>query len=138
MPDFFSAGFDAASLERIKAIAGFPLLLDASISIIETQGADLITARAIANTWAKFKNPSGYLASTIHPVVQSPTEQLVQVDALYGHRREFSFKGPDALGRYFPNDPAAYYLTDATAQSVGDILQLAQAEIQGDIARIAA
>ncbi len=135
----FAMGFDARSQGAIRALENFDvLLMTPAVQAILSRSADLITLAAVANTWARFMNPSGYLASTIHPVAESPYAIVVGVDAPYGHRREFSFKGPDSLGRYFPNDPAAYYLTDARDSSIPGVVAIAVEEMQGAIGRLAA
>ncbi len=41
-------------------------------------------------------------------------------DVPYAHRREFSFKGPDSLGRFFPNDPAGFFMRDTLQQVTTD------------------
>jgi len=109
----WSMSFEPQALSEIARFYGFGVYLSAEVQTALKQGGGTLVDAAVANTWSTFKNPSGKLAGTIGLLVDSPFEVQAAVGSLYGHRREYSFKGPDSLGRYFPNDPAAYYLTHA-------------------------
>lgn len=112
----FSASFDPASLAEIAQFAGIGVLLDGNVQSALSSGAGQVRDQAVANTQTAFRNPSGQLASTIAVDDSSPFEKRVVVGSPYGHRREKSFKGPDSLGRMFPNDPAEPYLEPALVQ----------------------
>jgi hypothetical protein len=62
-----------------------------------------------------FMNPSGVLEGSFFYDGNSVTS-----DVPYAHRREQSFKGPDSLGRMFPNDPASWYMRDTLQQVTTD------------------
>lgn len=55
-----------------------------------------------------FKNPSGDLEDSVEVQMQSEYMAYIGSALPYAHRREWSFKGPDSLGRLFPNDPATH------------------------------
>jgi len=55
-----------------------------------------------------FKNPSGQLEESVEVQVQSEYLAWIGSGLPYAHRREWSFEGPDSLGRLFPNDPATH------------------------------
>lgn len=75
-----------------------------------------------------WKNGTGTLDSSF-TMTPRPYGAEVGSDLPYARRREFSFKGPDSLGRMFPNDPAAYYLKktlqDLPSQANDALKQLA-------------
>lgn len=125
----FSMSFDPTSLSHIAQMYGMNILLSPPVQAAMSQGGDLLVTAAVANTWATFKNPSGVLAGSIQKIVQSPYEIQIGSNIIYAHRREFSFKGPDSLGRMFPNDPAAFYFTDAIQQESQAVLQLVDAGV---------
>ena len=60
-----------------------------------------------------FKNPTGTLEESVEVQMQSEYLAWIGSSLPYAHRREFSFKGPDSLGRMFPNDPAMLMFTNA-------------------------
>jgi hypothetical protein len=130
MAEMFSISWSPESLKQIAQLVGMAGMLSPVIQQALSKGGDAIVETAVANTWERFRNPSGELASSIHKLEQSPFELLVGSDDPKAHRREFSFKGPDALGRMFPNDPAAFYLTDAMSMRQDDILELLQQGVQ--------
>jgi hypothetical protein len=124
----FALSWDPDSLKEIAMLAGLGVLLDQRVQQAASGVAALIVERAQANTWERFMNPTGALAESLYQVADSPYEIQVGSDLPYAHRREYGFKGPDSLGRMFPNDPAAHYLEDAmneVAQS-GEGMELLQ------------
>lgn len=136
MSDFFSLSFDTPSLAAITELIGFKALLDPEITLALTKGGSTIAQAAIDNTWTAFQNPHGELASTIYPWLASPSEMEIRVDSPYGHRREYSFKGPDSLGRMFPNDPAEPYLQPALDANEGEVVQLIEGAVTSAWGRI--
>lgn len=132
----FSLSFSPQSLKEITAFAGFPALLSSEVQSAMSEGGTLLANAAIANTWSTFKNPSGELASTIAPLKQTPYEIMVGADTPYAHRREYGFKGPDSLGRMFPNDPAAHYMTNALNDNQQAVLQLIDDAVDRALTRL--
>jgi hypothetical protein len=55
-----------------------------------------------------FMNPSGILEESVEVRLQSEYRAWIGSALPYAHRREWSFKGPDSLGRLFPTDPATH------------------------------
>lgn len=123
----FTASFDTHSLSEIANFVSFPVYLAQETQDALSQGGDLLVADAVANTWSSFKNPTGQLASSIGKVLVSPYELQIGASVPWAHRREFSFKGPDSLGRLFPNDPAAFYFTNALQADQQAVLALVEA-----------
>lgn len=129
--------FDPQSLSAIAQMYGMQILLTPEVQAAMRQGADLIVSAAQDNTWATFMDPTGVLADSITRIVDSPYEIIVGSPVAYAHRREFSFKGPDSLGRYFPNDPSAMYMTNAMNQQQNAVLQLIDDGAARALARMA-
>lgn len=133
----WNISFDPASLQELVRLQGVSALLDPGITAALTKAGQVLVEAAQANTWTAFRNPTGQLAGSIYFYVVSPTEVAVAVGVPYGHRREYSFKGPDSLGRMFPNDPAEPYLqpaVDAHTQDVADIMAAAVNDALGRVA----
>lgn len=130
--------FSPESLKEISLLYGLNILNEVEFQAAMSQGGDVLVQAAQDNTWSIFMNPGGDLASTIHKVEDSPYEMRIMVDSPYGHRREYSFKGPDSLGRMFPNDPEQPYLRPALADNEQQILQMLDAATEAIFVRIAA
>jgi hypothetical protein len=110
----FDISFDPASISEIARFYGMATLLSAEVQTAMQEGGDLLTAAAVANTWAVFDHPSGELAGTIHPVMMGPYEVMIGSDDPKARRREKGFSGmTDAIGRYYANDPAKPYMQPA-------------------------
>jgi hypothetical protein len=125
----WSLSFNPGSLEELTRMAGMAALLDPEITAALTRGAEMVVTTAQANTWDVFDNPTGTLASRIYAYVKSPSEVAVGVrDIPYAHRREYSFYGPDSLGRVYPNDIPRPYLEPALEEDtplIADLVELA-------------
>lgn len=129
----WSVSWDAGSLEELVRLAGFEALLWPEITSALAQAGELVVTTAKTNTWNVFDNPTGYgndpiLADTIYFHVLSPGEVEVGVGKPYSHRREFSFYGPDSLGRVYPNDIPRPYLIpaiDEDAPLIADLIEIA-------------
>lgn len=134
----FTAMLDTASLAEIVRLQGFSALLNPEITSALTESGKLLVGAAQANTWTAFMNPTGALADSITFYVVSPEEVAVSVVVPYGHRREYSFKGPDSLGRMFPNDPAEPYLIPAMDQNEQAVLDLMAVAVNSALGRVAA
>lgn len=116
----FSVSFDPRSLAEITQLYGFQAILNPEFQAAMRRSAELIASRAQANTWTVFANPTGKLASTIVPVVDSPYEVQAGTDSPYGHRRDQGFNGTDSLGRTYHDRPYLF-LSDALPQSADQI-----------------
>jgi hypothetical protein len=132
----FSMSFSPESLKEITAFYGFGMVLQPEVQEALTQISTLLATKAQDKTWAVFMNPSGQLASTIAPLTTSPYEAQVMVGSPYGHRREYSFKGPDSLGRMFPNDPAEPYLEPTLAENEQAMLAILEEAVQAALQRM--
>lgn len=134
----FHASMDPQSLEEIVRLVGFEALLIPEIAGGLTASGTLLVAAAQAKTWEVFKNPTGRLASTIYFYVISPKEVAVEVGSPYGQRREKGFSGmTDALGRFYPYDPAKPYLQPAMDENEGNVLHLMETAVSTALGRVA-
>lgn len=134
----FHASMDPQSLAEIVRMAGFEALLNPEITAGLAASGTLLVGAAQAKTWEVFTNPTGRLASTIYFYVISPDEVAVAVGSPYGRRRELGFSGmTDALGRYYPFDPAKPYLEPAMVESEGPVLHLMEIAVDTALGRVA-
>lgn len=132
----FTAMLDADSLAEIVRLQGFSALLNPEIQSALTQAGTLLVSSAQANTWQVFDNPTGYLASQIYFYVPNSEEVEVVAGAIYSHRREYSFYGPDSLGRTFPNDIPRPYLIPALEQNEQTVIDLMNAAVNSALGRV--
>lgn len=114
---YFTAMFDTASLEELVRMAGFQAMLDPEVQRALVAIGKMLVSSAQANTYRVFDNPTGRLASSIYFQVPNQFEVQVVVPVVYGHRREYSFYGPDSLGRVYPNDIPRPYLVPAVEEN---------------------
>lgn len=134
----FSMSFSPQSISEIARFYGFKTLLEPEVQLALTQISTLLATKAQEKTWAVFMNPSGALADTIAPLTTSPYEAQVTVGSPYGHRREYSFKGPDSLGHMFPNDPAEPYLQPTLDENEQALLVILEEAVQAALMRMGA
>lgn len=134
----FTAMLDTPSIEALVRMEGFSALLSPEIVHALTVGGTLLVQTAQLNTWEVFDNPTGELANSITFYLASPEEAQVRVGVPYGHRREYGFSGPDALGRVYVNDRPRPYLVPALEQHEDDIATLFEQAVNSALGRIAA
>ena len=113
MTDFFSATFDPRSMEALAAFADTEVWFAGSVQAGLDDAASIILARMQENMSERFMHPTGRLENSFTVVRSSTFTRDIVSDEPYAARREWSFHGPDSLGRMFPNDPAAHYARDA-------------------------
>jgi hypothetical protein len=131
MAEMFSISWSPESLKQIAQLVGMAGMLTPAIQQALSKGADTIIKASQDNMpWGP-----GPLYDSMQKMSASPWEIDIGSDLPYAHRREFSFKGPDRLGRMFPNDPAAFFLTDALAAHQDDILELLQQGIEATLSQ---
>lgn len=134
----FSMGFDPGSLAKIVELAGMGVLLDEEIASVLVWAADLVTTTAQTNTWTAFQHPTGATAESIYPLVFSPSEIEVIVEAPQGRRLEYGFSGmTDSLGRFFPYWPAEPYLGPALEEDTPLIQERLAYAVGNVLARVA-
>lgn len=133
----FTAMLDAPSLQELVRLRGFEALLSPEIQNALTQAGQILVTAAQDNTWQVFDNPTGYLASQIYFYVPNAEEVEIVAGAVYSHRREYSFKGPDSLGRMFPNDIPRPFLVPALEQHQDAVLALIEAAVNNALGRVA-
>lgn len=135
----FHIGMDPGSLEEIVRLQGFSALLNPAITRGLTEGGTLLVNATVANTWSIFANPTGELADSVYFYVVGPTEVAVAVGVPWAQRREKGFSGmTDALGRYYPNDPAKPYAQPAVDDNQQEIEEIMEMAVNTALGRIAA
>jgi hypothetical protein len=135
----FHISLDPQSLSEITQLQGFAGLLNPAVQKGLEESGILLVNTTVANTWNVFANPTGKLADSIYFYVISPTEVAVAVGVPYGQRRERGFSGmTDALGRYYPNDPAKPYAQPAVDQTQQEIQEIMEMAVNSALGRIAA
>lgn len=130
--------FDPQSLAEIVHLQGFGALLDPEIANGLAQAGSLLVTTTQTNTWTMFANPTGRLAGSIYFYVVSPSEVAVAVGVPYGQRRERGFSGmTDALGRYYPYDPAKPYLEPAIEEDQDMVVMFMERAVNNALGRVA-
>lgn len=114
---------DSASLGRIKTFENYEPTLEEWLVIAERQSLQDLKSVSNRNAYDRFKHSSGKLESRFRQPLYSThlpvISGAVTNDAPYSQRRNYGFSGrTDALGRYYPNDPGAYYMTDAASSEL--------------------
>jgi len=107
-----SIAFQPDILGVMKQFDGFHEQLDARIANATEKSAGVIGTAGVANM--NWQNPTGALEGSIQVVMQDAYDALIGSDLPYANRREFGFSGmTDSLGRFYPNDPGAFFMTNA-------------------------
>lgn len=135
----FKAELDTASIAEIVRLQGFGALLDPGIRNALVEGGTRIAKQAQDNARSVFiQNSPGGLADNIYPWLASPSEMQIIVDKDYGQRREKGFSGlTDALGRFYPYDPAKPYLIPAMESEGHGVEALFDAAVNNALGRVA-
>ena len=103
--------FQPDLLGVMSQFSQFEATLKKHIATATEKSAGIIGTAGQANM--NFMNPTGALHDSIEVQMQSEYVAWIGSPLPYAHRREFSFEGPDSLGRMFPNDPAMLMFTHA-------------------------
>ena len=137
MSDLFNIAWDARSLQVIKDLGYADILLAGAVQAGLAYSGRILVYQAQQLTWQRFQNPSGALAASIHAVRESPYEIEIGSELPYARRREFGFSGmTDSLGRFYADDPGAYYLEDAMNASLEEIEARMASTINAALARL--
>jgi hypothetical protein len=129
--------FDPGSLARIAELAGMGVLMDAEIAGALVESSKLLVEAAQAKTWEVFENPTGALADSIYPWIDSPHEVEVRVGVPYGRRREYGFSGmTDSLGRFYAYDPGKPYLGPTLEEHKDEVRDLIAAAVEHTLGRL--
>lgn len=108
-------------------LLGYGSSLEASMSEAMQDVVEILSDAATANM--HWKNPSGDLEDSIYEDSQVIDAWHAEVGSSlpYAARREWGFSGMvDSLGRYFRDDPGAFYLTHAQQDHSLDITERIQ------------
>jgi hypothetical protein len=120
-----SLGFDADSIARMKAIAGWEVVFRGQLFIAMQDSLDALELAAQGIMQSEFKNPTGVLAGNFDKSIPvSNAEETVGMlsnDSPYAWRRDRGFVGmTDSLGRHY-NDEGIEYMEKALAQKQSSI-----------------
>lgn len=133
----FIVSFDERSLAQIAQFYSLDILRSPEIQAAMQAGGELLAETAQAITWQVFDHPSGQLALTIHPIVDSPYEIQIGSDDPKARRREKGFLGlVDSLGRV-GTDRARPYMAPALDQKQQEVLRLIDAAVELRLQRLA-
>jgi hypothetical protein len=131
----FSFSFDPESIKEIAAFAGFGVLLSEEVQGAMTQGAGILIEAMRADM--HWKTGDGTLANSLTQITDSPYEVQVGSDDPKAARRNWGFSGKtDSLGRYYANDPGAFYAEHGMAASSQQILTLMDAAMNKAMSRM--
>lgn len=104
--------------------------------------AGLVTSVVLvagAQNAMNWQNPTGALSDSIHFIQTSATYFEIGSDLPYANRREYGFSGmTDSLGRYYANDPGAYYMQTSLDNSLPEAAALYEAAIEAALVELAA
>lgn len=110
-----SIGFQPDLLGIMKQFDGFEPIFRKHIAIATEKSGGLV-ATGIQG-YMDFKNPTGALEDSVEVIMKNEYMAYIGSGLPYAHRREWSFKGPDSLGRMFPHDPATHMVRKAIKDS---------------------
>jgi hypothetical protein len=110
-----SIGFQPDLLGIMSQFSQFEATLKKYMAIATEKSAGLV-ATGIQG-YMDFMNPSGVLEESVEVRLQSEYRAWIGSALPYAHRREWSFKGPDSLGRMFWHDPATHMARKALKDS---------------------
>jgi hypothetical protein len=129
MAEQFSISWSEESLKQIRELVGWAGMLSPVIQQALKQGGEAIVKQAQDNTWQRFKEPTGTLASSIHVLEESPFELQISADQPYAARLNYGFHGRDSLNRLY-DQPGTFWLSDALASQSEEVLALLQQGIE--------
>ena len=117
MSDVFFIQFDATPLEHLKNWK--PIFLEEMLDAMTDVTQDLVTVSRSNMHW---KSGDGTLSNSMVGLVNNPLEGQVGSNDPKARRREKGFSGmTDSLGRFYPSDPGAFFLSDAVIQETPNI-----------------
>lgn len=129
--------FDQKALSEIAAFAGFSLMLSDEVQTALHDAGSLLVQSAQGNM--HWQNPTGALEESMGIVSESHFEVIAGSADSKARRRELGFSGmTDRLGRYYANDPGAFFLTDAMQEQQSVILQSVDDAANRAMARLGA
>jgi hypothetical protein len=98
--------FQPDLLGVMSQFKGFDAVLRKHIATATEKSAGLVGTGI--QGYMDFMHPNGDLEESVEVRMQNEYVAWIGSALPYAHRREWSFKGPDSLGRMFPNDPATH------------------------------
>lgn len=135
MSEPFSMSFDPQSLAEIQQFYGFSVLLSDEVQQALNEGGTYLVASIQGSM--HWKNGNGDLEASIYAIHDSPYELQVGSNLPYARRRNWGFSGrTDSLGRYYRDDPGAFYMETGMAQEKQHILSLVDAAVERAMNRL--
>jgi hypothetical protein len=131
----FNIFFDDASLATLASFPGWKGVLEEELDkALDIDAQIFNVAVRGAQRW---KNPTGELQNSFYFFTSNRLERTVTSDDPKARRRNEGFSGmTDSLGRFYANDPGAFYLDKGFSQGVGPakrIVALAVARALGKL-----
>lgn len=129
----FRFAFEPDSLEKIKKFDNWQQILEEELVKAHEKADALLQMRA--------KKIAPYQSGELHdhfdvsPI--SPYESMLTNDAPHAFRREYGFSGmTDSLGRYFPVDQGAYYMSITLQMNKTNVGKLFGTALDSALARL--
>jgi hypothetical protein len=133
---FLDISFDQRSLSAVAQMYGMQILLTPEVQAAMKQGGDLLVQAMRDNM--HWMNPTGELSDSWVPLQTSPYEVQASSSAPHAARRNWGFSGQtDSLGRYYANDPGAFYIDAGMAEASPQILSDMDNAVNQALARMA-
>jgi hypothetical protein len=129
-----TVAWDPSSLGWISHLPSFQPVLAQYISQELLEVGDMLQSAMDAKTWEVFTNPTGQLAESIRPFLESPLTLIIDVEVPYAWRMEMGFFGKDSLGRLYAEEgkPYAEPSLQDNETMILQMLNLAAAEAVAD------
>lgn len=123
---------------RIAAkLLGYEGYLESSMHDAMYDIVEILANAAVGNM--HWKNPTGVLEASIFADSRVIDNWNAEVGSSlpYAARREWGFSGKtDSLGRYYEEDPGAYYLTNALGDHQSDLEDRINYAVQSSVHRL--
>lgn len=113
----FNIFFDEAAIATLTQMTGWKAVLEEELDKALDIDAQLFNVAVRgAQRW---ENPTGDLQNSFYFFTSDHLERTVTTDSPYARRRNEGFSGmTDSLGRFYENDPGAFYLDKGFSQAV--------------------
>lgn len=119
--------FQPNLLGVLAQFSQFDATLKKYLATATERGASYILDKGVANQ--HWQNPRPVLQDSFGVVMLDYKSALIGSPEPHARRREFGFTGmTDSLGRFYPHDPGAFFMTEAIADE-NTLLDVAQAYI---------
>lgn len=133
----FTIFFDDAALKTLSAMTGWKSVLEEELDkALDIDAQIFNVAVRGAQRW---QNPTGALQNSFYFFTSNRLERTITSDSPYARRRNEGFSGmTDSLGRFYANDPGAFYLDTGFSQGVGPARRIVAIAVANAMNRLGA